>query len=261
MKRIYKTLSFIVLFIIIFCPYAYAVNNENMSKEEIMNKYYELKEENQKLKDKYSDLQEKWGAEKIDIDNKKSDLDDRVKVIEIYGGVFAGILTVLGVSLWPIIKNKAKEVAENITDREINKKVHGEIKHIKLMIDDCKKEEFLMKNKTILAISKEDDDENKIKDLLKNFKKLETVMLDKRPNNLNGYDVILFNNIKGGFQKKEMQEIIQHNNNSKAVYFYFNKSNERLDIKNDNINYATNDATICGNLLDLLKYQEDILIN
>ena len=67
MKKRYKILIFVSLFYIIVGQKIYAVQNNNvatMSKEEIMEKYYELKKDNQELIDKYNELNGEWSEKK-----------------------------------------------------------------------------------------------------------------------------------------------------------------------------------------------------
>ncbi len=283
MKKIYKILTLVILIFIVSSPVVYAVNNETMSKDEIMTKYYELKDENQKLKYKYNDLEQKWANEKIDIGNKKSNMDDRVTKIEIIGSalfIVFSVLAPMGITIYvkKHIKDKIEELAKtkidimiekemvNKIDEKISKQVEKEKGLVEKMILDCKKEEILMETKRILAISKNKYDEEEIKKLLKKFKELDTAILDKQCN-VDTYDVILFNDINGEINDNEMKTIINDNSNKNAVYFYFNKrniNNPKINKmfryeKNENINFAKSNSTICGNLLDLIKYQEDIL--
>ncbi len=283
MKKIYKILTLVILIFIVSSPVVYAVNDETMSEYEIMTKYYELKDENQKLKDKYNDLEQKWANEKIDIGNKKSNMDDRVTKIEIIGSalfIVFSVLAPMGITIYvkKHIKDKIEELAKtkidimiekemvNKIDEKISKQVEKEKGLVEKMILDRKTEKILMETKKILAISKNNDDEEEIKKLLKQFKELKTVMLGKQYN-VDAYDVILFNDINGKIKDAEMKEIIDDNINKSAVYFYFNKrniNNPKINKmfryeKNENINFAKSNSTICGNLLDLMKYQEDIL--
>ncbi|NFO88483.1 hypothetical protein FDC58_07065 [Clostridium botulinum] len=276
MKKIYKILTLVILIFIASSPVVYAVNNETMPKDEMMTKYYELKDENQKLNDKYNDLKQKWADEKIDIENKKSNMDDSLNKIKIIGSalfIVFSVLAPMGITIYvkKHIKDKIEELAKtkinimiekemvNKIDDKISKQVEKEKGLVEKMILDCKKEEILMETKRILAISKNKDDEEEIKKLLKKFKELDTVILDKQCN-VDTYDVILFNNITGEIKDDEMESIIKDNNNNNAVYFYFTKIGWQFKTKEtENINFASSNTTICGNLLDLMKYQEDIL--
>lgn len=273
MKKIYKILTLVILIFIVSSPVVYAVNNETMSKDEMMTKYYELKDENQKLKDKYNDLDQKYSDKIIDIKNKALNIDNSLTKIKIICIGFS-VLAPMGITIYvkKHIKDKIEELAKtkidimiekemvNKIDEKISKQVEKEKGLVEKMIVDCKKEKILMETKRILAISKNKNDEEEIKKLLKKFKELEPVMLGEQCN-VETYDVILFNHINGEIEKKEMETIINDNSNKNAVYFYFNKiRGQRFETKEtENINFANSNSTICGNLLDLMNYQEDIL--
>ncbi|WP_252249351.1 NARF domain-containing protein [Clostridium sp. VAP23] len=272
MKKIYKILTLVILIFIVSSPVVYAVNDEAMSKYEIMAKYYELKDENQKLKDKYNDLDQKSSDKIIDIKNKALNIENSLTKIKIIGIGFS-VLAPMGITIYvkKHIKDKIEELAKtkidimiekemvNKIDKKISKQVEKEKGLVEKMILDRKTEKILMETKKILAISKNNDDEEEIKKLLKKFIGLEPVMLGEQCN-VEMYDVILFNHINAEIEKKEMETIINNNSNKNAVYFYFNKTGGQFKTKEtENINFASSNATICGNLLDLMKYQEDIL--
>lgn len=282
MRKMCKKLILISVFFNIFYILISGINNqvvyaapnsinETMSKEEIMDKYYELKKDNQELTEKYDKLNGEWSSEKDSIDN-------RVDKIEIIG---TSILVILGASVYRMVKGIDKEiklVVENklnekvplVVENEVNnkvpkviaEKVEIETERIRRMVDDCKKEEKLMKEKNILIISEDSEKQKEIKKILKKFNKITDFRLGDELYDLNKYDVILFNNIDGASKKEELNEIIKNNDNINAVYFYFNKERKIFDSeKPDNTNFANANSTLVGNLLDLMKYQDDILNN
>lgn len=278
MKKIYKRLTLIAVFLTIFCPSIYDVNNkivyaaptsisETMSKEEIMEKYYELKKDNQELIEKYNKLSEEWSSKKDNIDNRIKVIENCAKVISII------IMVVLGGSVVGIFKYIKDKVPKEV-NKKVSEKTDAEFKYIESIIEDCKKEKELRDYKKIVVISKNNEEENILKDsdLLKQFQHVyynEYNKLENETNNLKKYDVILFNDINGYFEDFEMNRIIKTNTNKNAVYFYFNKHNVKNPNQNktfkcegnENTNFAKSNSTFVGNLIDLMKYQDDILKN
>lgn len=274
MKKKNRILNFIMAVLISFSFLSYFIGKQDkvvyaspsinniISKEEIMDKYYEVKKDKQELMDMYNELNRELLSEK--------EIMIKIKVI----GSSVLIVYSMGICIYvkKYIKDKIEELSKNkingIIEKEMTNKIDNEISkqftvnegHIKKMIKECSREEYLIKNKKILVISKDDDDEYEIRSLLKQFKEIETVKLNCKHYNLSNYDVIFFNDISGNIDKDEMIKIIEENDNNKAVYMYFNKTRKLLDYKkNQNINFATNNVTVSGNLLDLMKYQDDIL--
>lgn len=250
MKKIYKSLILKImiltsfLFIVSFLGKNYKeVYASTISSEEIMQKEVEnLKEKNKNLEEKYSELSKTFD-----------------KII----GIVTGVSAVFGVSVFYLVKQSNK-----IAQKHIAKKIGEETDRIKSMIKACKKEEKLKNEKNILVISENDQEEQEIQKLLKPFKKITTIKIIDNSKELNKYDVILFNDINGNIQNEDMKKIINKNSNDKAVYFYFNKRDIKDPNKkpkifiyegNENINYAKSNTTFYGNLIDLMKYQEEIL--
>jgi len=294
MKDIYIKLILISIFLNIFCILVCGINsrvvyaapnsiNETMSKEEIMDKYYELKKDNQELIEKYDKLSHAWSDEKIEIEKKKESVDDSVFEIITIGSTIVIVLTsIYGMSLWVIIKHINDKVKKTVAE-----KAKVEIKHIEKMVGDCKREEKLKKEKKILIISKNKEVENLLENsnLLNQFKKVKMAILGNRIDSLGlaEYDVILFNDINGDFTNNEikemirknhtkdtvyftdyeMNEMIRKNSNENAVYFYFNKKAGRYfnSERSDNTNFAKSNSTFVENLIDLMKYQDDVLKN
>ncbi|KEH96879.1 hypothetical protein Z962_05830 [Clostridium botulinum C/D str. BKT12695] len=182
-------------------------------------------------------------------------------------------------------KKVIKEVNKKVP-QQVAKRVGEETERVKLMIDNLKKDENLMCETKMIVISYNDEEEEEAKSLLKQFKKTQFMKFNYALHNINElcrYDVIFFNDINGYIEEKDMKKIVYDNTNNQAVYFYFNKRNIRFqenNIKNgqnnaikgqgiktfncegnENINFAKSNATLCGNLLDLMRYQEDILKN
>lgn len=278
MKQLYKKIVFMVVLLNIFFNLIYGIGNEivfaapnanviskssisteTMSKEEIMKKYYELKEDNQNLIEKYNKLNGEWST-------KKDNIDNRLDSIEIVGkALFAIITFFLGGSLYGIyisIKSKAeKEVNAKVVE-EVAEKVGTEVKRIESKVSEWKREEYLMKEKKILVISNSEDEQKKLVDLnlLNKFKKVKYVLLGGSLAELSERDVIIFNGINGEDKKDELETIIKENRNKRGVYFYFKKGRPRfqLDIT-ESINFANSNTTFRGNLLDLMKYQDDVL--
>ncbi len=107
------------------------------------------------------------------------------------------------------MQNKIKELYENkinhIVENEINKKLPKEvskqvskktgeeIEYIEKTAKECKREQTLMKEKNILVISNDNEEEKLLKDsnLLNQFEKAEMVVLGNEIDNLGEYDVIL----------------------------------------------------------------------
>lgn len=265
MKEIYKSLILKVmiltsfLFIVSFLGKNYKeVYASTISSEEIMQKeLQDLKKNNKELEEKYLEL---YNITKI------------VKTVIV---IFLGGS---GISIYKIKKKIDKEVEKRVSeevDKEVSKKVPVEVSEkigeetnrIELMINASKKEEQLKNEKNILVISQNDEEEKEIQRLLKPFKKITTIKTIDDIKELNQYDVIFFNDINGNIKDEDMKKIINRNSNDKAVYFYFNKRNIR-DPKinkmfryegNENINFAKSNTTLYGNLIDLMKYQEEIL--
>ncbi|GAA0741498.1 NARF domain-containing protein [Clostridium oceanicum] len=291
MKNICKKIILISVFLNIFCILDCGINsgvvyaapnsiNETMSKEEIMKKYYELKKDNQELIEKYDKLNGKWSS-------KKDNIDNRLDKIEIYG---KSILVILGISIFQVIKdikNKIKSVVENevnnkvpmVVENEISnkvpkevseqvsKKTKEEIEYIERTAQECKREQTLMEEKNIIVISKNKEEEKLLEDsnLLNQFEKVKMAIIDNKINNLAEYDVILFNDIRGNLENEEMNKIIDGNidNKKNAVYFYFTRNYKRTfkSNKSNNTNFAKSNSTFVGNLIDLMKYQDDVLKN
>lgn len=279
MKRIYRVLILAVSILIFSSPIVYAANTETMSKEEIMKKYYELKDENQKLQDKNNDLYQKWADEKIEISNVNNEV---LKIITIGSaiGLVIAIVMPMGIFIYvkKHIKNKIEKIAKTKIDKmiedmmvskideKVSEQVEEEKGNIEKMILKCKKEENLKKNKEILVISKSKKEEDQIKNLLKPFKNTYYFILGKEPDDLSRYDVILFNDINGKLfdeNNTEAEKIIDDNRNNNAVYFYFTKETRKQfkSSKTENINFAKSNSTLCSNLIDLMNYQDDILLN
>ncbi|NEU06074.1 NARF domain-containing protein [Clostridium senegalense] len=287
MRKICKKLILILVFFNIFYILNCGINNkivyavpnsinETMSKEEIMEKYYELKKDNQELIENYNKLYSEWSS-------KKDNIDNRVDKIEVIGASIFLILTILGVSVYQIIKgidNKIKLVVKNEVNnkvplvvenevinkvpKEVERKIGDEINHIEKMVEECKREEKLKEEKNILIISKNKEEEKLLKDsnLLSQFKEPKMKILEDKIDDLNQYDVILFNDINGYLEDSEMNRIVNISINTNLVYFYFTKTKKRFESKKpDSTNFANINTTFVGNLLDLMKYQDDVLKN
>ncbi|EKX79807.1 hypothetical protein CFSAN001628_009883 [Clostridium botulinum CFSAN001628] len=295
MRNMCKKLILISVFFNIFCILISGINNqavyaapnsinETMSKEEIMNKYYELKKDNQELIEEYNKLSHEWSDEKIEIEKKKENVDSSIVKIVTFGSLFL-ILSSMGIFVYvkKHMQNKIKELYENkinhIVENEINKKLPKEvskqvskktgeeIEYIEKTAKECKREQTLMKEKNILVISNDNEEEKLLKDsnLLNQFEKAEMVVLGNEIDNLGEYDVILFNDINGYLEDGEMNKIIDDNidNKKNAVYFYFTRNYKRTFKSNkpNNTNFAKSNSTFVGNLIDLMKYQDDVLKN
>lgn len=277
MKMVCKKLILISVFLNIFCILACGINsqvvyaapnsiNETMSKEETMNKYYELKKDNQELIEKYDKLNGEWSSKKHSIDYEVDKTNNRLDKIYICAGVIVLLLSVLlRMSLREIrkcINDKVKSVVENeVNDKvpnEVKDKVGIEVDRLKKIVDDCKKEEKLMKEKNILVISKEYEDKKDVEDVMVRFigAKYEEVV---NINDLEKYDAIIFNNRNNKISHEEIIEIIDKScMDDKKVYLYFGG---RLEQKStQNINYASSKITLYNNLMNLLKFQDDILL-
>ncbi len=103
MRNMCKKLILISVFFNIFCILISGINNqavyaapnsinETMSKEEIMNKYYELKKDNQELIEEYNKLSHEWSDEKIEIEKKKENVDSSIVKIVTFGSLFLILL-------------------------------------------------------------------------------------------------------------------------------------------------------------------------
>lgn len=299
MKKIFNKLILISVFMNVFCILTCIINNqvvyavpnsitETMSKEEIMNKFDKLEKENEILKDKYSNLKEKLADEKIEIEKKKESVDRSIFGLITIGSSVLGVLSMGGaIYVKKHIQNKVKKLYENkincIIENEINKKLpkevseqvsnkaKEEIQYIERIVNKYKTEQNLKKEKNIFVLSKNKEEEKLLKDsnLLNQFEKVKMDTLGNKIDDLSKYDVIVFNDINGYLTDGEMNEMIRENSNENAVYFYFNKHNSNDPKKNkifkckenENTNFAKSNATFVGNLIDLMKYQDDVLRN
>ncbi|EJO5347104.1 hypothetical protein NRP93_001174 [Clostridium botulinum] len=286
MKKMCKKLILISVFLNIFCILTCIINNgvvyaapnsinETMSKEEIMDKYYELKKDNQELIEKYDKISGEWSSKKDSIDNSI------FNIITIGSSMLVVLSMAAAIYVRKHIQNKVKQLYENkinnIIENEINKKLpkevsdqlskktEEEIQCIERIANKYKTEQKLKEEKNILVISKNKEEEKLLKDLnlLNQFKQTKMRILGDKIDDLNQYDVILFNDIKGYLTDDEMNEMIRKNSNENAVYFYFNKKAGRYfkSEKPDNTNFAKSNATFVGNLIDLMRYQDDVLKN
>ncbi|MCD3245731.1 hypothetical protein G8S21_07200 [Clostridium botulinum C] len=296
MKKMYKKLVLkAIILTSIFAIFPFMSKNYNsvyaapLSSEEMMQKEIDnLRKENRELREKHSEVDKELGKKYFEIDKE-------VYKIKTIASIIVSIVSILlgggvGLSIYKIYEVK-KEIDKKVeievnkkVKMEVNKKVPQEVKnkvaekvgeetkHVKLMIDDLKKEEKFMNETKIVVISHNDEEEKEAKTLLKQFKRIEFIKLDYALDNLEklrGYEVIFFNDINAYIKDEDMKKIIDNNNDDKTVYFYFNKRN-KINPKqnkifnhngNENINFAKSNATLCGNLLDLIRYQENILKN
>ncbi|MFD3157039.1 NARF domain-containing protein [Haloimpatiens sp. FM7330] len=292
MKKIYKGLIFTAILFIIFCPsiclmdtnnsIVYAAKpsiNETMSKEEIMKKYYELKKDNQELIEKYNALNQKWADEKIDIESKKSSVDDRLVTIVTVGSALLLIFS-LAITIYVKnhIKNKIKQLYENkinhIVEKEIDEKlpkevannVEVEVEHIRKIVNECKKEEILMENKKILLLYSDKEKKSCINYVLIKFNIIRCVSIDSNFN-LSNCDIVLFNNEccneeKAKKYKEKIQNIIEENECKQGLAYFYYSTNVRLNTGiSEKLNFANSQATLYANLLNLLKFHDAILSN
>lgn len=216
------------------------ISKYDNKSEEIRNDLYNNKKE---ILDKFETLRTQWSNEKIEINNKKSEMDRNLKIL-------IGVASALGISSF--------FVAKGIIDKQMAKGVEKYIKRnadkLKGLIDKQDKEDELRKDKKILVLSENEEEEKEIKEILSDFDGAVFKSIYKKPN-FKKYDVIFFNNIKGSIKQEKMIGII--NENKKLYYFYYNTTRDNLEKYGDaNVTFANTKITIYVNLLTLLKYQQ-----
>ena len=277
MKKMCKKLILISVFFNIFCILISGINNqvayaepnstnETMSKEEIMNKYYELKKDNQELIEEYNKLSHEWSDEKIEIEKKKESVDNNVIKIITIGSASLIVLTGLfGISVIGIIKH-INHMVKSTVESKVAEKTEEEFKCIKNLIESRREDKNLMTKKKILLLYSDEKKRNCIDYILNKFNISKCNSIDDEFD-LNNYDIILFNNEccskeKSEEYKEKIESIIEENNNKQNICYFYYSTNVRLkEGISSKLNYANSQMTLYLNLLNLLKFHEDVLLN
>ncbi|MCT4596995.1 MAG: hypothetical protein N4A50_03825 [Vallitalea sp.] len=262
LKQLYLTL---ILLVLIPCTYVNA--QENITNSKFQEKLDELEVNILKYDNKidksynelyksFLDLKKQWSDEIIVLEAKKKDVDKTLACIIIIS-VLLGITSIL-----KLFKEMKKRV-----DNKIEESLE---KHIKLGKDELIKlvqgqqiETKLMNEKKILVVSEDLESMSSISPIMNVFTNKDyysTKDIDKSI--YSEYDLILFNCVSEQFIKECIEDTII---NSSLVYVcYINNgiriSNEVMALT-EKINCANSKIQLYQNMMNSLKYQENILQN
>ncbi|MBZ9634067.1 NARF domain-containing protein [Clostridium sp. FP1] len=269
MKKVGVIFALVAFMIMFSCPVVYGTNEiENKTIREIeekIRKYddiisnydikskelnIELDKNKNEIMEKFNILKSDWTNEKIELERKKESVDRTLICIGI-------VLTMLGFVSFReakiMIDKKVNETVDNYLNTNVDK--------LKKIIEVQDYEKKLIDNKKIIVLSKGNNDKNEIVEILKSFKATKYETMDRR-RNYDKYDLICFNDAKGNIEHSEIEQIIKDNkNNKKLAYFYFNNSRKQfITQETEHLNFASSKSTLYTNLINMLKYQDNVLL-
>lgn len=233
--------------------------------------------------------------EKIElISNDLNDLDEKIDELgadSLKKSTISWILGVLGalginvLGMWIYMIRYFKKYKKNLeidVSKELNKILADKNVIIEKLIEKHDFENKMKIGTKILTISNDQFEQEKIRLILNNIfevKNLEFELYNdelcrdisqERISKLSEFDIIFFNNNGNLMDLKACAETYRmfiedidrkiNKNDNKICYFYYNKSNVRLNtnsIKHNN--FANSESTIYYNLMALLKYKEEVM--
>lgn len=233
--------------------------------------------------------------EKIElISNDLNDLDEKIDELgadSLKKSTISWILGVLGalginvLGMWIYMIRYFKKYKNNLeTDvsKELNKILADKNVIIEKLIEKHDFENKMKIGTKILTISNDQFEQEKIRLILNRIfevnnlefelynDELDTDISQDRIKELSNFDIIFFNNNGDSRNLNDCSEIYKkfiekidsqiNKNNNKVCYFYYNKSNVRLNtnsIKHNN--FANSESTLYYNLMALLKYKEEVM--
>lgn len=255
MKSIFKKALIIFFIVSLFAGKSvYADTNTN---NEIIKNQNNMMEKYLELENKYSELKEKWADEKIELEDEKRNVD--LKLIRILT-IASGLIVVGGIFENIAIKKYIKDKVAEIADKNIKSEV-------KKVVENYEKEIKIKKNKSICVIYN-DDDNSIIKETLNKFDNISYLSannISMTSIKFKKIDAIIFNDINDKLDIISIENIIKSNNNDKLVYLGFKKGyfhfQEEFKNKVKKMNYANSEITLYTNLMNALKYQDEVLLN
>lgn len=255
MKSIFKKALIIFFIVSLFAGKSvYADTNTN---NEIIKNQNNMMEKYLELENKYSELKEKWADEKIELEDEKRNVD--LKLIRILT-IASGLIVVGGIFGNIAIKKYIKDKVAEIADKNIKSEV-------KKVVENYEKEIKIKKNKSICVIYN-DDDNSIIKETLNKFDNISYLSVNNigmTSIKFKKIDAIIFNDINDKLDIISIENIIKSNNNDKLVYLGFKKGyfhfQEEFKNKVKKMNYANSEITLYTNLMNALKYQDEVLLN
>lgn len=226
--------------------------------------------------------------EKIElINNDLNDLDEKIDELgadSLKKSTISWIQGFLGISVIYLFDafRKYKKNLETDVSKELNKILADKNVIIEKLIEKHDFENKMKIGTKILTISNDQFEQEKIRLILNNIfevKNLEFELYNdelcrdisqERISKLSEFDIIFFNNNGNLMDLKACAETYRmfiedidrkiNKNDNKICYFYYNKSNVRLNTKSiKHNNFANSESTIYYNLMALLKYKEEVM--
>lgn len=271
MKKMFKYLAVVFIVFNLFCGrvvYADANTDDKIieNQNNIMEKYLNLES-------KYNALKGEWADEKIQLEDKKRKVDlNMVEIITIISGIIllGGVVGPIGIKKY--IRHRVSET--------VDKRVRSEVKKI---VENYEKEVQIKKNKRLCIIAFQKDDNKMIAPILERFRNKEYVYvnnddkdhINKLPSDSKKsrkIDAVIFNNINNNFDNldearvKDIKGSVEKIKSKNDYLVYLGLKKGRFDLGQygvgvENVNYANSEITLYANLMNALKYQDDVLLN
>ncbi len=199
-------------------------------------------------------------TKKTELDAKFNDVKSAVIVLSILA--LAGILGTCFVYFVELPK-KAKQ----IFTEKMGELLNEEKATIVNLIRDYEVENRLSKEKSILVISSNSENNSKIKDFLKRslgFKTVSTVLFNDNSIELNekmkNSNVVFFNNIANSLDSNFMKNVLTEFKDYNTCFVYYGSGFNSELVGFRNINFANSEFTIYARIIETLKIQEVIRI-
>lgn len=190
------------------------------------------------------------------VDNRLSNFQDNYNWLEwLFGGSF-GLTAIIGLILWfRTLPKKIERLAEEKANEKLSKYFEEKKSKIEAIVKGVDEDEKLKKDKTILIVSKKDEDTSFLNLFSKQFNfKTEFIEMDDYEKVTYNYDVLLINNESGQFT--EMMDTFVDDLKSNALLFCFGKAVRLDENKQKHFSSATFRSQLYGNLMSALRYQK-----
>jgi len=257
--------KFFIIFLLLFLCLSIipTIAQKNDSLEELHKRVESLERERDFWKNNYNDqkerIKEQFDLKSKSLDNKfielKNKLKDDYNYLKILLLIF-GPVTVLGIiftayKMWKRVEEIAEEKIREKFDKIFNEKKN----QFEKMIENQNEEFQLKEKKSILIISKNEEDESFIEDFFKKmgFKKVEHQSLSK-VNKLEKYDLLFLNNEQKNIDSTDILKL-KDKTKSNTLFFYFGPNYIDREEFEHRINFSNSRVQLYGNLINSLRYQ------
>lgn len=279
MKKIICMMA--VAFLVGTAPLGVAVAEaESATFEELEKKISEHEKTIEKQQVKIEKLEEKLDKNYDDDFESKREWEQlRVEMEDATRGlkkITTAILWVIGmigiggfISIKKYTENQVRQKVDSdigtTVEREIGSRLQEQRETFENIIKERDMEKSIRENERILVISKDEDKQKQVEDVLDVFKNKEYRLISDNIDK-NGFDMILFNDVDGKMNKdeetglKEKMENLMEDDG--ILYFYANvgkRENLLQTEKTKSLSFASSKSTLYENMMTLFKYKKIIL--